>query len=86
MCEDFRTDKGSALPSWLDWCFLPLPAMYPISRTLASSGTDAARAAPAATGAGLRAVVEPLEVEQTHQPGDGTLPGPTEGQRRFSLQ
>lgn len=30
VCDEFRADKGSALPHWPDWCFLPLPAMYPI--------------------------------------------------------
>jgi hypothetical protein len=30
VCQEFRSDKGGALPSWPDWCFLPLPAMYPV--------------------------------------------------------
>jgi hypothetical protein len=30
VCDEFRAGKGSDLPDWPDWCFLPLPAMYPI--------------------------------------------------------
>ncbi|WP_051244488.1 hypothetical protein [Azohydromonas australica] len=38
----------------------PWPLAESIARVLASTGTDAAQSAPAAAGAGIRAVIEPL--------------------------